>query len=186
MKFTQVFIIAAAAMVMISCNNQEDKKEAKEEKVLKTNEILEQGNDFVGKEVVVEGTIAHVCAHGGQRMFIMDDDPDKRLRVTPGEDVSAFKQEDEGSTVVIRGILNEKRLDEDYFDNWEKQIIENSGDELHVHDGKHEEGDTHDHDDINHELAKVDSFRNILNSNDLGYVPDYWIVAKSVEIKEAE
>ena len=33
--------------------------------------LLEQSGDLADKEIVVKGTVMHVCQHGGQRCFLM-------------------------------------------------------------------------------------------------------------------
>lgn len=59
----------------------------------------------VGKEVEIKGMVVHVCQHGGKKMFIIGEDPDKRVKIDASEKVSVFKPELEGSTVLVQGTI---------------------------------------------------------------------------------
>jgi hypothetical protein len=59
----------------------------------------------VGKEVEISGMVVHVCKHGGKKMFIVGDDPEKRVKITASEKVSVFEPELEGSVVLVQGVI---------------------------------------------------------------------------------
>jgi hypothetical protein len=59
----------------------------------------------VGKEVEIQGLVVHVCKHGGKKLFIVGDDPEKRVKVTTSDKVSVFEPELEGSTIWVKGII---------------------------------------------------------------------------------
>jgi hypothetical protein len=59
----------------------------------------------VGKEVEIKGLVVHVCKHGGKKMFILGEDPEKRVKITVSEKVSVFEPELEGSIVMVKGII---------------------------------------------------------------------------------
>jgi hypothetical protein len=59
----------------------------------------------VGKEVEIKGLVVHVCREGGKKMFIIGEDPEMRVKITPGEKIGVFIPEMEGSTVDIKGII---------------------------------------------------------------------------------
>ncbi len=152
--------------------------------VMSAAEIHENAAEYVDKQVMVEGTIVHVCAHGGKRMFLLvNDTADTRFKVTAGEGVGAFKTEDEGETVVVSGIMKELKVDEDYLNNWEKEIKEQSGDEHHIHDGKHGEDESHDDHDMNEELAKLEAMRQQLKESQKDHLSFYSLESTSFEKK---
>jgi hypothetical protein len=69
----------------------------------------------VGKEVEIQGLVVHVCKHGGKKLFIVGDDPEKRVKITASDKVSVFAPELEGSTIWVQGIvepLTEEELPE--------------------------------------------------------------------------
>jgi hypothetical protein len=59
----------------------------------------------IGKEVEIQGMVVHVCKHGGKKMFIIGEDPEKRVKITASEKVSVFEPELEGSVVAVKGII---------------------------------------------------------------------------------
>ena len=59
----------------------------------------------VGKQVEIRGMVVHVCKHGGKKMFIIGEDPEKRVKITATEKVSVFEPELEGSVVAVSGII---------------------------------------------------------------------------------
>jgi len=59
-------------VVLFSCTNQTKKKKddkSAELAVLTVDELQSQGNELVGKEVLVKGTVTHVCKEAGARCF---------------------------------------------------------------------------------------------------------------------
>jgi len=59
----------------------------------------------VGKEVEIKGMVVHVCKHGGKKLFIIGEDPEKRVKITTSDKVSVFEPELEGSTIMVKGII---------------------------------------------------------------------------------
>ena len=61
--------------------------------------------DNVGKPVEIQGMVVHVCKHGGKKLFIIGEDPDMRVKITASDKVSVFEPELEGSTILVRGVI---------------------------------------------------------------------------------
>jgi hypothetical protein len=59
----------------------------------------------VGNEVEIQGMVVHVCKHGGKKLFIIGEDPEKRVKITTSDKVSVFQPELEGSTIWVKGII---------------------------------------------------------------------------------
>ena len=59
----------------------------------------------VGKEVEIKGLVVHVCKHGGKKLFVVGEDPEKRVKITTSDKVSVFQPELEGSTIMVEGII---------------------------------------------------------------------------------
>jgi len=115
----KIALLSIAAVFMFACGQQAKKQEAKTvetEKatvVLTIDEVLEQADDLADKEVVVKGTVMHVCKHGGGRCFLMGSNEDITIRVEAGEKIGAFEQEHMGSDLQIVGILKEVKTEAD-------------------------------------------------------------------------
>jgi hypothetical protein len=137
-----VFIILIAATFLMACGSQgtadQSEQTATTEEivaetapmVLTLAEFQEKAESIVGKEVALEGSVIHVCKHGGKKMFITADDPEVRIKITTGEEMAAFDTELEGSYVKVRGIV-------------EEIMVEVEGEGEHAEEGEHEEDGDH-------------------------------------------
>lgn len=138
----KIALLSIAALLMFACGPQVKKQEAKTvetEKaavVLTIDEVLEQADDLADKEVVVKGTVMHVCQHSGGRCFLMGSNEDITIRVEAGEKIGAFEQEHMGSDLQIVGILKEVKTEAD---------AHNPGKE-HGEHAEHGEGEAHEED----------------------------------------
>ena len=102
--------------LIFGCSNQnKNQQKVDDEKaqavVLSVDELYTNAADLVDKEVVVKGTVMHVCKEGGARCFLMGSTEDKNIRVEAGEKIGAFKQEQMGSDLEIVGILKEVKTE---------------------------------------------------------------------------
>ncbi len=180
----KLFFLAALAMIFAACNSTStDQKEANSEEivVITCEDFATSPDDYVGQDILIEGTAVHVCKHGGQRMFIIGEDPDERIKITCGEEMEAFEVEMEGSDVVIIGIVDELKIDEAYLSNWENELLaDNPDSEMKIHGG--EDGHEHDEDDIEGELEQINNLRAELKESGKDYLSFYSIIA--TEFKE--
>ena len=93
--FAQEILTATQALV------SDDSKVA----VISPEKFQEFAAENVGKEVEIQGMVVHVCKHGGKKLFIIGEDPEKRVKITTSEKVSVFEPELEGSTIFVKGII---------------------------------------------------------------------------------
>ena len=126
-----LLFIAVIAMVVTSCENVDKSKETKENtKAVVVDEITpllvaefdEQAGNYVGKKIKMKGTVDHICKHGGQRLFLVSEDSEARIKITPDEEIAAFNAELEGNKLVLVGIVEEQRIDEDYLENGKRKL----------------------------------------------------------------
>ncbi len=112
--YKNVLLILVAAAFMWACDGQNAAKEevttqeevvVEEATALSLAEFQDKAEALVGKEVIIEGTVIHVCKHGGKKMFITADDPDVRIKITTGEETASFDTELEGSYIKVHGIV---------------------------------------------------------------------------------
>lgn len=184
----KVFGILVIAAVMVSCVSKEEKKEEaccdKEKEVFTVDKAIEDITAFVDKEIVIKGTVNHVCSHGGKRMFIMGSDPDVAIKITPNDEIGVFEKELEGSHVMVHGVMKELRIDEAYVANLEKEITEGADSEaIHDHSGgTHDE--TEDADD--EKKAQIEAMREQIAESEKGYYSQFWIEASKFEVVECE
>lgn len=98
------------ALVIASCGNTGSNKssataEAGDASRIEFAELVDHPQEFVGKNISVEGKVVHVCMHSGKKMFIVGENPDIRLFITAGEDMPKFPTELLGSQIVVEGTL---------------------------------------------------------------------------------
>ena len=188
----------ALAFVAVSCENKNTSKEneATTEEVV-VEEIVEidliefddKVVELVGKKIIIAGTVDHICKHGGQKLFIVKEDSDTRLKIIPDENIAAFNTELEGESIEIVGIVEEQRIDEDYLKEWEEEvkegIAEDQGEGIHV-DGEGEM--EHDEEGNNTEaFEKINRLREMLAESGEDHISFYSVLCveyKIIEITE--
>jgi hypothetical protein len=143
-----LLIIVTPLVALLACGGQAPQETAAEaDTAQETTEVtlpslLADTSQYVGTEIAVRGTVDHVCKHGGKRLFIMGEDPKDRFKVTAGDAVGAFDVVLEGSDLVVKGVVQEQRIDDAYLDNWEAELgAQEKPEAAHegLHDGEHED-----------------------------------------------
>ncbi len=100
-----------AAALLASCGNTGNKEAAskadEQSGAVKVEfaSLIENPENYIGKEISVEGKVVHVCMHSGKKLFITGDNPDIRLYVQAGEEMPKFPTELLGSEIVVEGTL---------------------------------------------------------------------------------
>jgi hypothetical protein len=187
MKKTMVLLFSL--VVLFSCTNQT--KQKKDEKsaeltVLTVDELQAQGKDLVGKEVMVKGTVTHVCKEAGARCFVMGSTEDISIRIEAGR-IGSFTQEQMGSDIQVRGTLKEVQLDEEDLAEMEKSAAAGeSANKDHAlgHDGPARHSvDGGNHDSIN-QAKKIEDMNQKLADSKEGYIPVYYL--EGIELVQAK
>ena len=196
-----LFAIIALAFIAISCENTATKTndETETEVVVIDDIILVEMVEYdslveylAGKKISISGTVDHVCKHGGQKLFIVDENSDARIKITPNEEIAAFNTELVGETVKITGIVEEMRVDEDYLKEWEEEV-KSGGEEKEGKghgngDGNHESGEEEDHTeehediDMEAELEQIARMRQRVEDSEKGFLSFYSILAVEYEV----
>ena len=123
-------LLLGMTLGLASCGGDSNKSKAQtsaEEAppaALEVDQVLADPDSLVGDTIKVEGVCAHICKHGGGKIFLMVSDDTKTLRVEAGESIGSFPQETVNSIVRVTGVLVEDRIDEDYLAQWEAQIAD--------------------------------------------------------------
>ncbi|MEN8138683.1 MAG: hypothetical protein ABFR62_09630 [Bacteroidota bacterium] len=172
----RVILLFVLALGVLSCNNDNDKAkteensniENKEQAVLSVDQLLEQKETLVDKEVVFKGTVDHVCKHSGKRAFVFGSSEDLRIKIEAGGEITGFDAELIGGDIEVKGTLKEFRIDEAYINQLEDDMKEE-------HDGK---GDGEGHEEEEEQLKKeeqVKKLRQELALTDKGYKSVYHV-----------
>jgi len=120
-------LLSAIVFLFFGCGNQSKKQQEVVEPVavLTVDELYGKAAELADKEVVVKGTVMHVCKEGGARCFLMGSNENINIRVEAGEKIGAFNQEQMGSELEIVGILKEVKTEADAHN----PIVEQGGEE---------------------------------------------------------
>jgi hypothetical protein len=136
--------------------------------VLNVATLLEKAVDYDGKEVLVTGTVTHVCKHSGKRLHLMGDDEKTKVRLEAGQ-IGQFERTLEGSDIVARGIFRREVIDEEYLAKW--------ADELN----KEGSGDRKSHEEEEEEKGKMNRYREMMKETEEGYLENFWVEGISFE-----
>jgi hypothetical protein len=197
----KMMFMAIVALAFVACNSQSKEKKTDEKNAetttLTVDQFFEKGEALLGKEITIKGTIDHVCAHGGKKMFIQGSTPENRLRINAGDDIASFDVAFEGSTMQVTGKADMLKMDSAYLANWEQELIEGShekgsgtGDGTGHGEGQEEEGHEHDHSSHGEQadmgehipgMEKVKKYQEEIATNGKGYIPIYSLTAKKVK-----
>jgi len=193
----RLLVLFVISVFFVSCGSKsgpvnEEKAAEVEIPVLSVADFKDEGENFVGENVIIEGTVVHVCQHGGKRMFLIGEDPDVRMKVTVGNDIPSFEVELEGSDVVVYGFVDELRIDEDYLVQWEAELAEESEmtkeeeeEEEEEHEGHHtglgEQADQGLHIEA---LEIIQDYRDQIAASEKGYLSFLSVVCSEFEEKQ--
>jgi len=198
-----LIVITALAFFAVSCENttSEKKDNTKHDKVVIDEITTVSMLDFdslvesiSGRKISISGTVDHVCKHGGQKLFIVDENSDARIKITPNDEIAAFNTDLVGETIEIIGIVEEMRVDEDYLREWEEEVKEGAEEEeaegkgKRHGDGQGESADEEDHSeehedvDIDAELEQIANMRTRVEESEKGYLSFYSILAVEYQI----
>lgn len=141
---------------------------------IEVEEYLADPEQYIGKELLLTGTVVHVCKHDGKKLFIIGKDPEKRVKFTTGKDMPSFDIKWEGSKIEISGIVKEQRVNEAMLDDMEKKVKESPEPEHKEEEehGKHEheEGTDHHHSSKEDQLKNIQKLREKIQKSEKGYI----------------
>lgn len=113
----KAFLLLFAAALLASCGNAGKKVTATQTDdqagavKVEFASLIENPENYIGKEISVEGKVVHVCMHSGKKLFITGENPDIRLYVQAGEDMPKFPTELLGSEIVVEGTLTKAQAE---------------------------------------------------------------------------
>lgn len=190
----QFLLILSLAAFAISCNGPgagetgEEMEAGNDYTQITVAEFEQKAPDLVDKQVKIKGLVVHTCKHGGKRMFITAEGTEERVEIKAGENIDSFDAEMEGSDVMVTGILREEKVDQAYLDEWEKEILEESGDKMKIHEGEEktamEEEQKEADDHHSGDLETVNNLRKELEESGKDQLSFYSVECISYEMLE--
>jgi hypothetical protein len=105
-RFFSLLILAA---IIPSCNNAGKKDVASTQvkvegiEIVNFDTLVAHTENYVGRNIMVEGKVVHVCTESGKKLFIVGTNPDVRLYIQAGENMPKFPMDLLGSQVMVEG-----------------------------------------------------------------------------------
>lgn len=110
----KLLFIALVALSFTSCSNKASQEASEDQDLaVAVDSLLANPDNYVDKDVTIEGVVSHLCAHGGRKAFILGSDENTMIRcdATP-EMGGAFPKEVIHTVIRVKGKFVEERLDE--------------------------------------------------------------------------
>ena len=90
-----LFLFIFLTSLLFSCNNSNQTNEGSDSDLVRVDmsEFYASADEFVDNKVIISGLVTHVCKHGGQKLFIIGENDEQRLRINVGEGIPEFSLE---------------------------------------------------------------------------------------------
>jgi len=95
--------------------------------ITRISEIEKDPKSFVGKKVLISGTIVEVCAKRGCWMDLASDTPFQKLQVKVTDGVIVFPMSARGRTAHVEGIVEELKLSKEEALGYNRHKAEEKG-----------------------------------------------------------
>jgi hypothetical protein len=189
--------LIALSVILFACGSrteQPPQAENQDVAVLTVASFDSLAGEYSGKEIQIEGLVDHVCREGGKKMFLVRTDGEGRVKVTTGENIPSFDVALEGSDVIVKGVVDELRVDEPYLVQWEKELKdqealqkkESAGSEpagqqgQGTHMGMGEQADQGTHTDA---WDQIQAYRDEIAASGKGYLSFYSVICSEYKVK---
>lgn len=124
-----VLLLFITSNIFSEDGNKYGKKLTLKEKT-KISTILEKPKDFVGKKVLVEGTVVGVCEKRGCWIELASDKQYQKIKVKVKDGEIIFPLEEKGKTAVVEGEVYEIKLSKEQATEQAKHEAEEHGKEF--------------------------------------------------------
>ena len=173
--FRKLLLILSIALLAASCGG--DKTTEQTTETVPTLTIAEYNANpdaYVDKTIELTGTVNHVCKHSGQRMFLIGDNPEDRVKIESGDKIAGFDVALEGNKVKVVGKGCITKIDAAYLDNWE---VESCAAEAAVIEDQTKTADS----EQSETKSQIDAMRKKLAESGKDYLGFYHVEAVSYE-----
>jgi len=188
-----LFLLVIGAFIIVNNTGCHNGNKQIAGNVLTVDSFLVSPEKWVNQDVVISGTVTHVCKHSGKKLFLFGGNPEKTVKVNAGGDHSTFDVKFEGSDVEITGtVVEDEKIDANYLNEWEadiKKMVEDQNQKVCTEENKAISGQTADKakakDTVEDPYADVKEFRKKLAASGKPYIPIFAINCKTLkEIKK--
>lgn len=96
-------------------------------KVTEVSEILKTPEQFVGKRVLIEGTVVNVCSHRGCWMDIAAKEAFQKIQVKVADGEIVFPISARGKEALVEGVVERLDIPKEAIIRWRKHQAEERG-----------------------------------------------------------
>jgi len=186
------FLLAIVAIISVNnsgCKNSGSKGADSAKLSITVDSFLVSPEKWADKDVIITGTVSHVCRNSGKKLFLFSSNPEKTLKINSGGDYSTFDIKYEGMDVEITGtVIEDEKIDANYLNEWETDIRKMVADKdlkVCTEDGKAITGQTGDKTKVNETqedpYADVKELRQKLEKSGKTYISIYAINIKTLK-----
>ena len=166
-------------MVLGACQNQKTAEQPKA--VIPVTEISDKAGAYVDQLIEVDGMAVHVCRESGKRLFLGEE----QFKVMASDQIGKFDVALEGSDIAAVGYVRESRIDENYLDEWEKELQGAAQvqmkEEVHTYEA---ESKGEDESAADTQMKQIKNYRDQIAASEKGYLSFYSLEAISVTEKK--
>ena len=108
--FALVLLIFSSATSLLAFEGDKFGKPLTLTELTKVSELEKSPQSFVGKKVLISGTVVEVCSTRGCWMDIASDTPFKKIQIKVTDGVIVFPLSARGRTAYVEGVLEELKL----------------------------------------------------------------------------
>ncbi|MGQ1889556.1 OB-fold nucleic acid binding domain-containing protein [Thermophagus sp. OGC60D27] len=181
----QLFFLLASILMLTGCvssgrksdNKNVENRDAVDKSssvnvamAVNVDQLMDKATDNVDKEVTVKGVVTHVCKHSGKRCFLKDESGKTSIRVEAKGEIGGFNSELNGTRMVVKGFVREKRLSEEYINQWEQKTIEQK------------EKAEIDENQCSAELANIEEMRDWMKANNKNFYSIFYLDGINYEV----
>lgn len=190
------FLLAIVAIISVNnsgCKNRGNQGTDSTKLSLTVDSFLVSPEKWAGKDVIITGTVSHVCRHSGKKFFLFGSNPEKTVKINAGGDYSTFDIKYEGTDVELTGtVIEDEKIDANYLNEWEadiKKMVADKDQKVCNEENKAISGQTGDKAKVNNApedpYADIREFRQKLEKSGKAYISIYAINIKTLkEIKK--
>ena len=193
------YALLVMLFVTTACQNNTEKQQdpeiddvvVEEAVFLDLSNFEDKAESLIGKQIVMNGMIDHVCKHGGQKMFMVNENADARIKITTGENMAAFNTELVGETLKVVGVIDEHRIDEEYLREWEEELIAGVDDEDEhtekgetLHMGEHGGEGNAEETEESPEMKQISEYRQKIAESGKEYISFFSVTCIDYEVVE--
>jgi hypothetical protein len=130
----KLFLLLAIAAIISTgntgCKNKGKQGADSASVSITVDSFLASPEKWAGKDVVMMGTVSHICKHSGKKLFLFGADGEKTVKIYAGGDQATFDIKYEGTDIEITGtVIEDEKIDANYLKEWEAEIKESLADE---------------------------------------------------------